>query len=66
MLKAINHPKKVKIDNVKTTGAKIPDILSAIFSIGALLVWASSTTRTICANAVSFPTLVIRTYIVPA
>ena len=41
-----------------TIGTKTPDILSAIFPIGALVSAASLTTVIICESVVSFPTLV--------
>ena len=43
-----------------TTGTKTPLTLSASFAIGAFELVASSTSRTICASAVSSPTPVAR------
>ena len=44
-----------------TIGTKTPEMRSARRWTGALPVWASSTSRAICASAVSAPTLVART-----
>ena len=41
-----------------TTGTKMPETLSAILAIGALVAAASLTMRIICARVVSSPTLV--------
>ena len=48
----------VMTDTVQTMGTKYPATLSASCWIGALLVWASSTSRTIWAKVASWPTCV--------
>ena len=52
---------RVASDRRMTIGTKMPEMRSARRWTGALPVWASSTSRAICASAVSAPTFVART-----
>ena len=60
-----NHPVSVPMAMSTTTGTNTPEMRSASRWIGALLVWASSTNRTIWARAVSEPMRVAATMIIP-
>ena len=58
---ARSHPARVASEMPITIGTKTAEIRSAILWTGALPLWASATSRAICASAVSPPTLVART-----
>ena len=63
---AISHPTAAIIAKAITVGTKYAAMISAILAIGAFVPWASSTNFTICAKAVSLPTLVALYFINPA
>src|SRR5699024_12262172 len=58
------QPSPETIDNPITIGTKIPEILSANFSIGALDTCAYSTNFSFSKSAVFLPTYVTTTYII--
>ena len=61
-----NHTTKATIATAITMGTKTPATWSASRWIGALVPCAASTSRTICASAVSLPTASVRTIAEPA
>ncbi|MNW55244.1 hypothetical protein D3C74_328920 [compost metagenome] len=58
---APSQPPSVRAATTITTGTNTPEILSARRCTSALPVWASSTSRAICASCVSDPIRVART-----
>ena len=62
---AMSQTTKVMTAIAITTGTKMPETLSAIFAIGALVAAASLTIRMICESVVSSPTLAARQTIKP-
>ena len=59
------QPTKVASASRSTAGTNTPAMRSASRCTGAFALWASSTSRTMCAYAVSLPTAVARTVNTP-